>query len=149
MRSDLTIAIINGPNLNLLGSREPGVYGSTTLAELEADLMATGEELGIDVVCYQKNGEGELIELLHDLARAGVDGVVINAGAYTHTSVGIRDALSGTSLPFIEVHISNVYAREEFRHHSYLSDIASGVIVGLGTRGYELGLVALVEKLRT
>lgn len=148
MRSDLTIAVINGPNLNLLGSREPEVYGATTLGELETDLMATGDELDIDVVCYQKNGEGELVDLIHDLARSGVDGVILNAGAFTHTSIALRDALSGTALPFIEVHISNVYAREPFRHHSYLSDIAIGVIAGLRTRGYELALVALVERLR-
>lgn len=148
MRSDLTIAVINGPNLNLLGTREPEVYGATTLGELETDLMATGEELDIDVVCYQKNGEGELVDLIHDLARAGVDGIILNAGAFTHTSIALRDALSGTALPFIEVHISNVFARESFRHHSYLSDIAIGVIAGLRTRGYELALVALVERLR-
>ena len=148
MPQDLTIAVVNGPNLNLLGTREPHIYGATTLQDLHNDVTEAGQELGVDVVCHQHNGEGELVSLIHDLARTGVDGVIINAGAYTHTSVALRDALAATALPFVEVHISNVYRREPFRHHSYLSDIARGVIVGLGTRGYELALIALVEQLR-
>lgn len=142
-----TIAVINGPNLNLLGTREPETYGAITLPEVIANLVDLGEELGIDVVSFQSNSEGALVDYIHDQQQVGVDGAIINAGAYTHTSVALRDALLGTAIPFVEVHISNVYKREAFRHHSYLSDIALGVMAGFGVRGYELALRWLAEEL--
>ncbi len=134
------ILIINGPNLNLLGTREPQIYGSTTLADIERDAAAKGREWGLDVACYQSNSEGDLVSRIHAARGEGVEGIIINAGAYTHTSVAIRDALAGVAVPFVEVHISNVHKREPFRHHSYLSDQAVGVIVGLGVYGYEAAL---------
>lgn len=134
------VAVINGPNLNWLGRREPEIYGATTLEELNASLMDEGRALGIDVECYQHNGEGELVDCIYALADRGVSDLIVNAGAYTHTSVAIRDALSSVDARFVEVHISNVYQRERFRHHSYLSAIASGVIVGCGVQGYSLAL---------
>lgn len=134
------ILIINGPNLNLLGTREPQIYGSITLADIERDAAAKGREWGLDVVCYQSNSEGDLVSRIHAARGEGVEGIIINAGAYTHTSVAIRDALAGVAVPFVEVHISNVHKREPFRHHSYLSDQAVGVIVGLGVYGYEAAL---------
>jgi 3-dehydroquinate dehydratase-2 len=141
------IALLNGPNLNLLGRREPELYGRETLADVEARVRAVGEELGVDVVAAQRNGEGELVELIHALG-AEARGVVINAGAYSHTSLAIRDALAGVSLPFVEVHVTNVYAREPERHHSMLAPGAVGVVCGLGTLGYELALRGLVAHLR-
>lgn len=139
------ILIINGPNLNLLGTREPEVYGRTTLADIERDMTALGETLGLKVQCYQSNSEGDLVSRIH-AARGQTDAVIINAGAYTHTSVAIRDALAGVAIPFVEVHISNVHKREPFRHHSYLSDLAVGVIVGLGVYGYEAALRFLARS---
>jgi 3-dehydroquinate dehydratase-2 len=136
------LLVVNGPNLNLLGLREPDIYGHTTLPELEARLVACAAGLGHAAACFQANGEGELVERIHQAGRDGVAFIVINPGAYTHTSVALRDALLGVAIPFIEVHISNVFAREPFRHHSYLSDVAVGVISGLGLRGYELALQA-------
>jgi 3-dehydroquinate dehydratase II len=141
------IAVLNGPNLNLLGRREPHVYGSTTLADVEARLVDVGAELGVEVECVQRNGEGELVDAVQGLA-GRADGVVINAGAYTHTSIALRDALLAVAIPFVEVHVSNVYAREPFRHHSMLASAAVGVLCGLGTYGYELGLRGLVASLR-
>jgi 3-dehydroquinate dehydratase-2 len=139
--------VLNGPNLNLLGRREPGVYGVLTLADVEELCVSTGVELGIEVECRQSNVEGELVEWLHEAgerqATGELLGVVLNAGAYTHTSIALRDAITGASVRAIEVHISNVHAREEFRQHSYLSAVAAGVIVGLGVSGYSLGLRAL------
>ena len=139
--------VLNGPNLNLLGTREPGVYGRATLADVEADCRAAGRDLGLDVECRQSNVEGELVGWLQEAgarqAAGELVGVVLNAGAYTHTSVALRDAVAGTGLRVIELHISNVHAREEFRHHSYLSAVAAGVIVGLGVAGYPLALRAL------
>lgn len=140
------IAVINGPNLNWLGRREPETYGATTLPELEARLIEEGKALGVAVECYQHSSEGALVDLMYKLVQEGCDGVILNAGAYTHTSVAIRDALLATQLRFIEVHISNVHKREPFRHHSYLSDIAHGIIVGLGVDGYSLALRALSAK---
>lgn len=134
------VLVINGPNLNLLGTREPQIYGSTTLADVENRMLALGGELGIRVQCFQANGEGELVSRIQTARGERVEGIIINAGAYTHTSVAIRDALAGVDIPFVEVHISNVHKREPFRHHSYLSDQAIGVIVGLGTYGYEAAL---------
>ena len=143
----LTIAVVHGPNLNLLGQREPDVYGATTLAEVDAALATLGRELGVDVRSFQANGEGALVD--HVQRAAGTaDGFLVNAGAYTHTSVALRDALVGVGVPFVEVHLSNVYARESFRHHSYLADRAVGLVAGFGADSYLLGLRALAGHLR-
>ena len=143
----MRIAVLNGPNLNLLGTREPALYGRATLPEVEARLAEVGRDLGVEVVCAQRNGEGELVELVHSL-RGHADGAVVNAGAYSHTSLALRDALTGVSLPFVEVHVTNVYAREPERHRSILASAAIGSVVGLGTHGYELALRGLVASLR-
>ena len=140
------VLILNGPNLNLLGQREPEVYGRTTLADVEAMCVAEGRKLGLDVTCRQSNGEGELVTLVQE-ARGRFQGLIVNAGAYSHTSVALHDALRATDLPLIEVHLSNIYRRESFRHHSYVSLTATGVICGLGPLGYRLALVALAERL--
>jgi 3-dehydroquinate dehydratase-2 len=140
------ILLLNGPNLNLLGTREPAVYGSATLADVESTCRDEGRALGLEVLAFQSNHEGALIDRVHAARAEGVDFIVINPGAYTHTSVALRDALAGVAIPFIEVHISNVHKREAFRHHSYLSDIAEGVIVGLGIQGYRLALQAIAAK---
>jgi 3-dehydroquinate dehydratase-2 len=141
------IAVLNGPNLNLLGVREPETYGRTTLAEVENRLSVVGRELGVDIECAQHNGEGALIDCVHAL-RGRAHGAIVNAGAYSHSSLALRDALVGVSLPFVEVHITNVYAREAERRHSMLASSAVGVVVGLGTIGYELALRGLVATLR-
>jgi 3-dehydroquinate dehydratase II len=141
------IGVLNGPNLNLLGTREPALYGRTTLAEIERHLAGLAEELGVEVCCAQRNGEGELIDVLHAW-RGTIDGVVINAGAYTHTSLALRDALSAIAAPFVEVHLTNVYAREPERRHSMLASAAIGSICGLGADGYEYALRGLVTRLR-
>lgn len=139
--------VLNGPNLNLLGTREPGVYGHATLADVEADCHAAGAELGLQVECRQTNFEGELVEWVQEAGRRQADGelvgVVLNAGAYTHTSIALRDAVAGSGARVVELHISNVHRREEFRQHSYLSPVAAGVLVGLGVAGYPLALRAL------
>lgn len=142
----MRIAVINGPNLNLLGTREPQLYGRETLADVEQSLKAVASELGAEVRFAQHSGEGELIDAIHSL-RGNVDGIVINAGAYSHSSLAIRDALSAVAVPFIEVHVTNVYAREPERRHSMLASAAVGVVVGLGTYGYELALRGLTRKL--
>lgn len=136
------LQLINGPNLNLLGTREPEQYGHVGLAEIERRVAVAAADAGFEARAFQSNAEAALIECVHDAAGAGVACVIINPGAYTHTSIALRDAFLATALPFIEVHISNVYAREGFRHTSYLSDIAAGVIAGLGVRGYELAVTA-------
>jgi 3-dehydroquinate dehydratase-2 len=141
------IAVLNGPNLNLLGAREPELYGKTTLGDVEARLVEVGLELGVEVECAQHNVEGALVEIVHAL-RGRAAGAIVNAGAYSHTSLALRDALTGVAIPFVEVHITNVYAREPERHHSMLAPAAIGVVVGLGTHGYELALRALVHTLR-
>lgn len=141
------LLLLNGPNLNLLGTREPGVYGTTTLADIERAAVAQAHEAGARLACYQSNHEGALVDRIHAARDEGIDAIVINPGAYTHTSVAIRDALAGVGIPFIEVHISNVHRREAFRHHSYLSDIAVGVILGLGTDGYRLAIDHALKKL--
>ncbi|ENY72660.1 3-dehydroquinate dehydratase [Aeromonas diversa CDC 2478-85] len=141
------ILVLNGPNLNLLGKREPGIYGSQTLADIVADLQAQADTLGVELEHLQSNAESELIGAIHQ-AMGRVDFIVINPAAFTHTSVALRDALLGVAIPFIEVHLSNVHAREPFRHHSYLSDVAKGVICGLGAAGYEFALTAAVRHLR-
>jgi 3-dehydroquinate dehydratase-2 len=142
----MRIACLHGPNLNLLGSREPAHYGTLSLAEIDRELAKRGAALGVEVHCAQHNGEGELVAAVQ--SAAGVGGLLINAGAYTHTSIALRDALLAIGRPFIEVHLSNVFAREPFRHHSYLADIAVGVISGLGIDSYLLGLEALVHHLQ-
>lgn len=149
----MKILVINGPNLNLLGKREKSFYGTITLSEIQKRLLQVASELSdklnvpIDLVFFQSNYEGAIVEKIQKSAEENVKAIIINPGAYTHTSIAIRDALLATGIPFIEVHISNVFAREKFRHKSYLSDIATGVIIGLGEIGYELALIGLVQKL--
>lgn len=142
------ILVLNGPNLNLLGTREPHLYGSSTLADLLARLDAAGTARGAQVVGFQSNAEHELIAQVHSAKSAGTDAIIVNAGAFTHTSIALRDAFAACGIPFYEVHISNVYAREAFRHHSYLSAIAAGIIVGCGPIGYELALEAALRHLQ-
>lgn len=142
----MRIAVLNGPNLNLLGTREPALYGRESLADVERTLRSVATEIGAELEFSQHNGEGELIDTIHTL-RGKVDGVVINAGAYSHTSLAIRDALTAVSLPFVEVHLTNVYAREPERRHSMLAPSAVGVICGLGAYGYELALRGLTRTL--
>ena len=139
--------VLHGPNLNLLGTREPDVYGSLSLDDINNRLIGLGEELGVEVTCLQSNHEGALIDALHD-AWAWAKGVVFNPGAYTHTSIALRDAISAIEIPVIEVHLSNIYAREEFRHTSMLSAVCMGKIAGFGWRSYVLALKALVEILQ-
>jgi len=141
------ILLLNGPNLNLLGTREPAIYGSATLPEIEAKLAALARGKCHELVAAQSNAEHELIAKVHAAKRDGVAFVIINPGAFTHTSIALRDAFLGVSVPFIEVHLSNLFAREEFRHRSYLSDLAVGCIVGLGPIGYELALEAACARL--
>jgi 3-dehydroquinate dehydratase II len=135
-----SILVINGPNLNLLGSREPAVYGRSTLADIERELAQSAARLGLTLQAFQSNHEGALIDRVHAARTDGTDFIIINAGALTHTSVALRDALAAVAIAFVEVHISNVYRRERFRHRSLLSDLAVGAIVGLGTAGYRLAL---------
>ncbi|MRR35730.1 type II 3-dehydroquinate dehydratase [bacterium] len=145
----MKVMLINGPNLNLLGSREKSLYGDMTLSDLEGHISEKARTLGIELILFQSNHEGEIIDKIHSAPGQKVKAFLINPGAYTHTSVAIRDALLGVSIPFIEVHISNVAAREDFRRKSLFSDIAMGTITGLGTYGYILGIEALHELLGT
>ena len=138
--------VLHGPNLNLLGTREPDRYGSQTLVSLNAEITQLGDELGVSLSCFQSNHEGELVD---QIQQAEVAGFLINAAAYTHTSIAIRDALLARALPFVEIHLSNVYSREVFRHQSYLSDIAIGIVSGFGTNSYLLGLRAIYDHLRS
>jgi 3-dehydroquinate dehydratase-2 len=142
-----SLLLINGPNLNLLGSREPGIYGRTSLSEIERNLCGKADALGHVLACFQSNGEHTIIERIQKAASDKVEFILLNPGAFSHTSIAIRDALLGTGIPFIEIHLSNIFAREEFRRHSYLSDIAAGCLFGLGALGYELALLAAHAKL--
>lgn len=139
-----TVFVLNGPNLNMLGLREPGVYGSTTLKDIETTIRDAGARLGLDIDFRQTNHEGVLVDWIHE-AREKACGIVINPGAYTHTSIALHDAFKAAGLPVIEVHISNIFARESFRHHSYVSPVASGVLCGFGPHGYVLGLEGLAR----
>ena len=141
------ILLLNGPNLNLLGTREPQVYGHDTLADVEARAVALGVARGVAVECFQSNHEGALIDRIHAARLDGTGHIVINPGGLTHTSVALRDALAGVAVPFFEVHVSNVHKREAFRHHSFLSEIAAGVIVGFGVGGYTMALNAAIDRL--
>jgi len=134
------ILVLHGPNLNLLGTREPHIYGGLTLAQINAGLESLAAELGATLTAWQDNHEGALVDRIHAARQDGTDFIIINAAAYTHTSVALRDALAAVAIPFIEVHLSNIYKREPFRHHSYLSDLAVGLISGLGAEGYEAAL---------
>ena len=144
----MLIWVIHGPNLNLLGSREPSIYGAATLADIDRQLVTLGEAEGVRVETFQSNHEGSLVDHIQQAPAAGVGFIVINPAAYTHTSVAIRDALAAVAVPFIEVHLSNVHKREPFRHRSYLSDLAVGVIAGLGAGGYRLALQHGIETLK-
>ena len=146
--SEISVLVLHGPNLNLLGLREPEIYGSITLAQIDDSLKLDAAKLQIEVDCLQSNHEGVLVDAIHN-ARKSHKGILINAGAYTHTSVAIRDALAGVMLPTVEVHLSNIYTREDFRHYSYIAPIAIGQISGFGADSYRLGLQALVNHLRS
>ena len=145
------LLVLHGPNLNLLGSREPGLYGRSSLADINANLAGRAQTLGVGLDCFQSNHEGQLVERIHQAGASGSgpasDGILINAAAYTHTSIAIRDALLAIALPFVEVHLSNVHAREPFRHHSTLADKAVGVVCGFGPMSYTLALEGLVAHL--
>ncbi len=143
-----SILVIQGPNLNLLGTREPEVYGKTTLEDIHQKLGDLAKAQSVDLSTYQSNHEGELIDRIQKAKQDGVDFIIINPGAFTHTSVALRDVLAGVAIPFTEVHLSNIHQREEFRKHSYLSDIATGVICGLGAIGYELALQAAIARIQ-
>ncbi len=141
------IAVLHGPNLNLLGSREPTVYGQTTLHEIDDRLRTIAAELGVELIAAQHNGEGDMIDVIHGWRDGAVQGALVNAGAYTHTSLALRDALVGVAVPFVEVHLSNIFAREAERRHSMLAPAAVGVVCGFGASSYEFGLRALVAHL--
>ncbi len=142
-----SLLLINGPNLNLLGSREPGVYGETTLADVENRLTSLAKEQGHELQCFQSNAEHESVDRIQKAAEDNAEFILLNPGAFTHTSIAIRDALLAVSIPFIEIHLSNVFAREEFRHNSYFSDIAAGCLFGFGAYGYELALNAASRQI--
>lgn len=143
------LLVLNGPNLNLLGKREPGHYGTQTLNQINDHLKQLAKQAGHDCECFQSNREYELIERIHEAGQSNVEFIIINPAAFTHTSIALRDALLGVDIPFIEVHLSNVHARESFRHHSFLSDVAQGVICGFGPQGYELALSAAYSQLQS
>ena len=144
-----SILVLNGPNLNLLGTREPDQYGSETLDKIVQNLEKLAKQSGHDLIAKQSNAEHEMIDFVHQAQKDQVDFIIINPAAFTHTSVALRDAFSAVAIPFIEVHLSNVHARESFRHHSYFSEIAVGVICGLGAQGYELALQAAISNIET
>ena len=141
------ILVLNGPNLNLLGTREPKHYGATRLADIESELARSAKQAGHSLNCFQSNAEHELVDRIHAALDEKVDFILINPAAFTHTSIAIRDALSAVKIPFIEIHLSNIYARENFRHTSYFSDLAQGVISGLGPKGYQLALQAAIDQI--
>lgn len=141
------LLVLHGPNLNLLGTREPEVYGRVTLSEIDQALMARAKEAGVELATFQSNHEGQLVDRVQAARAEGVEFVLINPAAYTHTSVALRDALAGVGIPFVEIHLSNVHRREPFRHHSYFSDVAEGVICGLGWKGYLYALEFALERL--
>ncbi len=143
----MDVLVINGPNLNTLGTREPEIYGTTTLADIETGLVTQAQSAGLNVATFQSNHEGEIIDRLHAARTDGTRFIIINPGAFTHTSVAIRDAFAAIGVPFCEVHISNVYAREEFRRHSYLSDLAVGVLTGFGGHGYTMAMDYVIDRL--
>ncbi len=140
------ILVLHGPNLNLLGTREPSIYGATTLENINTRLIKEATEAGLSLHCYQSNSEGDLIQAIHQAYIDKIDYILFNPAGFTHTSVALRDALIAVAIPFIEVHISNIYSRETFRHHSYFSDIAKGTISGLGAQGYSLALTSIIER---
>ncbi len=142
----MNLLLINGPNLNLVGTREPSIYGSQTLEGIQEELLNTAKELQISLKFFQSNSEGEMIDCIHKNA-SSIDGLLINAGAYTHTSIALRDALLGVGIPYVEVHLSNIYSREEFRHKSFLSDKALGLVCGFGSNSYQLALQGIVAHL--
>jgi 3-dehydroquinate dehydratase-2 len=142
------ILVLHGPNLNLLGTREPSIYGSTSLNQINTNLIKEAEHANLSLNCFQSNSEDNLIEAIHQAKIDAVDYIIFNPAAYTHTSIALRDAIAAVAIPFIEVHISNIYTRESFRHHSYFSDIAVGTISGLGAQGYLLALKAIIEELK-
>jgi len=144
----MQLLVLHGPNLNLLGQREPGLYGSSSLAEIDGSLARRAAELGVGLVSFQSNHEGALVDRIQQASGEGVDGILINAAAYTHTSVAIRDALLAVAIPFVELHLSNTHARESFRQRSLLADKAEGVICGFGAGSYSLALLGLVQQLR-
>ncbi|NCO74932.1 MAG: type II 3-dehydroquinate dehydratase [Cyanobacteria bacterium] len=146
--SNFSILVLNGPNLNLLGQREPTIYGHLTLDDINTMLEEEAVKLNVKLSCFQSNHEGVLVDYIHQSLN-NYQGILINAGAYTHTSVAIRDALSGVAIPVVEVHLSNIYRREDFRHHSYIADIAVGQISGFGAESYRLGLHGLVNHLQS
>jgi len=146
--SSMKLLLLNGPNLNLLGTREPQTYGHTTLAEIEAALAQEAAALGAELACFQSNHEGALVDRIHAARTEGVGFILINPGAYTHTSIALRDALTGVAIPFVEVHLSNVHRREAFRHHSYLSGVAEAVLCGFGAAGYGMALRWAVGRLQ-
>ena len=148
MSKNPSILVVHGPNLNLLGSREPEVYGKTTLEDIHRKLEQLAKSHAVSLDTFQSNHEGELIDRIQKAKQDGVDFIIINPGAFTHTSVALRDVLAGVAIPFIEVHLSNIHQREEFRKHSYLSDIAIGVICGLGALGYELAMTAAIARVQ-
>jgi len=141
-----SILVLHGPNLNLLGMREPDIYGRETLADINRRLVAAGDAAGVAVICFQSNHEGALIDRVQLARKQQVAAIIINPAGYTHTSVALRDALAGVAIPFIEVHLSNIHAREPFRSHSYFSDLATGTICGLGSHGYELALQSILRQ---
>ncbi len=145
----MQILVLHGPNLNLLGSREPGVYGSRTLAQIDADLAEIATEAGVKLESFQSNHEGALVDRIQAAGRDGCRFIIINPAAYTHTSVAIRDALAAVAVPFVEVHLSNIHKREPFRHHSFFSALADGVICGLGAQGYQLALQYVLTALKS
>ncbi len=148
MLKTIRIQVVNGPNLNLLGRREPGIYGGITLEDICLGLADIAKELNVEIEFYQSNIEGDLVTTIQKSNEKAIDGILINPGAYTHTSIAIRDALLAVRVPFVEVHISNTFSRESFRHQSYLSDVAAGVVVGFGPQGYELALLGLIGHIK-